>query len=131
LEAQVGSLTLRGIIDRLELDANGGLIVTDYKTGRSPGMKYELARLAGVQFYSFLCESVLGVRPAAVRLMYLRTGETIEAVPSARSVRFITTRTTSVWRAVEKACTTGNFQPRTGGLCNSCSFKQWCPAFGG
>ena len=31
------SLTLRGIIDRLELDAEGSLVVTDYKTGRPPG----------------------------------------------------------------------------------------------
>src|SRR5947207_493546 len=36
LEAQVGRLTLRGIIDRLELDDDGGLVVTDYKTGRPP-----------------------------------------------------------------------------------------------
>jgi putative RecB family exonuclease len=131
LEAEVGSLTLRGIIDRLELDAQGRLIVTDYKTGRSPGVKYEQSRLAGVQFYSFLCESVLGQRPAAVRLMYLRTGEVIEAIPSAQSVRFITTRATAVWRAVEKACLTGDFRPRAGALCSSCSFRQWCPAFGG
>ncbi len=106
-------------------------MVTDYKTGRSPGVKYEQARLAGVQFYSFLCESVLGVRPATVRLMYLRTGETIETVPSAQAVRFITTRANAVWRAVEKACTTGDFRPRPSALCNGCSFKAWCPAFGG
>jgi putative RecB family exonuclease len=56
LEAQVGNLALRGIIDRLELDADGGLVVTDYKTGRAPGLKYEQGRLAGVLFYSFLCE---------------------------------------------------------------------------
>ena len=37
LEAQVGALALRGIIDRLELDADGELVVTDYKTGRAPG----------------------------------------------------------------------------------------------
>ncbi|MEP7201623.1 MAG: PD-(D/E)XK nuclease family protein, partial [Ilumatobacteraceae bacterium] len=131
LEAQVGSLALRGIIDRLELDADGGLVVTDYKTGRAPGLKYEQGRLAGVHFYSFLCEEVLGVRPSAIRLMYLRTGETITALPSAQSVKFITTRTTAVWKAVERACTSGNFQPRQGPLCSSCSFQKWCPAFGG
>jgi putative RecB family exonuclease len=131
LEAQVGSLTLRGIIDRLELDAAGGLVVTDYKTGRAPGLKYEQSRLAGVHFYSFLCEEVLGRRPSAIRLMYLRTGETITALPSAQSVKFITTRTTAVWKAVERACNTGNFLPRQGPLCASCSFQQWCPAFGG
>jgi putative RecB family exonuclease len=131
LEAQVGSLALRGIIDRLELDSGGGLVVTDYKTGRAPGLKYEQSRLAGVHFYSFLCEEVLGQRPSAIRLMYLRTGETITALPSAQSVKFITTRTTAVWKAVERACTTGNFLPRQGPLCSSCSFQQWCPAFGG
>ena len=74
---------------------------------------------------------VLGQRPTAIRLMYLRTGETITATPSAQSVRFITTRTTAVWKAVERACLTGNFQPRPGALCNSCAFQPWCPAFGG
>jgi putative RecB family exonuclease len=131
LEAQVGPLALRGIIDRLELDAEGRLVVTDYKTGRAPGLRYEQSRLAGVHFYSFLCEEVLGQRPAAIRLMYLRTGETITAVPSAQSVRFLTTRTTAVWKAVEKACQTGDFRPRQGALCSSCAYQPWCPAFGG
>lgn len=131
LEAQVGALTLRGIIDRLELDAEGELIVTDYKTGRAPGLKYEQSRLAGVHFYSFLCEEVLGRRPAAIRLMYLRTGETITATPSAQSVKFITTRTTAVWKAVEKACQAGDFRPRPSALCGSCAFQPWCPSFGG
>jgi putative RecB family exonuclease len=131
LEAQVGELSLRGIIDRLDLDDQGRLIVTDYKTGRAPGIKYEQSKLGGVHFYSFLCESVLGQRPAAIRLMYLRTGETITATPSSQSTRFITTRTTAVWKAVERACITGDFRPRTGPLCSSCAFHDWCPAFGG
>lgn len=131
LEAQVGSLALRGIIDRLELDPNDELVVTDYKTGSAPSIRFEQRRLAGVHFYSFLCEEVLGRRPVAIKLMYLRTGETITALPSSQSVRFITTRTTAVWKAVERACTTGTFLPRQSALCASCSFQQWCPAFGG
>jgi putative RecB family exonuclease len=131
LEAQVGDLTLRGIIDRLDRSPNGELIVTDYKTGRAPGLRYEQSKLGGVHFYSFLCESVLGQRPAAIRLMYLRTGETITAIPSSQSVKFITTRTTAVWKAVERACISGDFKPREGKLCSSCAFQTWCPAFGG
>jgi putative RecB family exonuclease len=46
-------------------------------------------------------------------------------------VRFITTRTTAVWSAVERACTTGDFRPRPSRLCDHCSFQRWCPAFGG
>jgi len=131
LEAPVGSLTLRGIIDRLELDEQGGLVVTDYKTGRAPSPNYEQKSLSGVQFYAFLCHAVFGQRPAAVRLMYLRAGEIITATPTEQSVRFVTTRSKAVLQAVEKACTTGQFLPRPSALCNGCSFKQWCPAFGG
>ena len=131
LEASVGTLALRGIIDRLELDADGGLVVTDYKTGRAPTQRYEQSRLSGVHFYSFLCEAVLGRRPTAIRLMYLRTGETITATPSAQSVKFITTRTQAVWKAVERACLTDSFQPRQGPLCTTCAYQPWCPAFGG
>ena len=131
LEAAVGDLTLRGIIDRLDLGANGELIVVDYKTGRAPSANFEQAKLTGVHFYSFLCNSLFGRIPAKIRLMYLKTGEVIEATPSAQSVRFVTTRTTAVLKAVERACTTGTFQPRVTTLCGSCSFKPWCPAFGG
>jgi len=130
LDAAVGSLSLRGIIDRLEL-RDGGLVVTDYKTGRAPSVNWEQKSLAGVHFYSFLCEEVLGRRPEAIRLMYLRSGETIEATPSAQSVRFITTRTQAVWKAVERACLTGDFRPRPSALCQSCSFQAWCPSFDG
>lgn len=63
--------------------------------------------------------------------MYLASGETIETVPSPQSVKFITTRTTAVWSAVERACTTGDFRPRPSRLCDWCSFQRWCPAFGG
>jgi putative RecB family exonuclease len=130
LSAEVGALSLRGIIDRLEL-RDGGLVVTDYKTGRAPSTNWELKSLAGVNFYAFLCEQVLGQRPVAIRLMYLKSGETIEATPSEQSTRFITTRTSAVWKAVERACLTGDFKPHQSALCGSCAFQRWCPAFGG
>lgn len=131
MEAAVGSLALRGIIDRLELTADGELVVTDYKTGRAPSGNYEAKSLSGVHFYSFLCDAVLGRRPDRIRLMYLKTGETIETEPTARSVRFITTRAAAVWSAVERACSSGEFRPRPSALCDHCAFRQWCPAFGG
>ena len=131
LEAAVGDLTLRGIIDRLDLDDDGNLVVIDYKTGRAPSANYEQSKMTGIHFYSFLCEALFGRRPAKIRLMYLKTGEIIETTPSAQSVRFVNTRTAAVLKTIEKACVSGTFQPRVSTLCGSCSFKQWCPAFGG
>jgi putative RecB family exonuclease len=130
LTAPVGDLLLRGIIDRLELDDRGELIVTDYKTGRAPHPNYERKSLSGVHFYAFLCESVFGKIPAAIRLMYLKSGEVITAVPSPQSTRFMTTRTSAVWKAVSTACERDDFRPKPSTLCNYCAYQRWCPQFG-
>ena len=131
LEVAVGNLRLRGIIDRLELDEDGELVVTDYKTGRPPRVQHEQGRLAGVHFYAYLCQQLFGRRPSRVQLMYLSTGETIVARPTEQSVAFLPKRTLAVYGAVERACATGEFRPRSGALCNYCAFQRWCPAFGG
>ncbi len=36
LEARVGTMRLRGILDRLDRTPDGELVVIDYKTGRAP-----------------------------------------------------------------------------------------------
>lgn len=131
LEARMGSLQLRGIIDRLEIGADGELVVTDFKTGRAPLEAYERKRLSGVQFYAWLCEQVLGRRPARVQLLHLREPVAIVAVPTAQSLRGMEGRTTAIWTAVEKACASDDFRPRPSKLCGYCSFKAYCPAFGG
>jgi putative RecB family exonuclease len=131
LEATVGTLTLRGIIDRLELDDDGELVVTDYKTGRAPGVNYEQGKLGGVQFYAFLCEQVFGRRPARVQLLHLREPVAIVATPTEQSLRGLQARTAAVWSAVELACRRDDFRPKPGPLCGYCAYKAYCPAFGG
>ena len=131
LEAPLGSLLLRGIIDRLELDADGEVVITDYKTGRSPGASFELGRMAGVQFYAFLCEQVLGRRPARVQLLHLAEPVAISLAPTDQSTRAFRTRTQAIWAAVEAACESEDFRPRVSRLCDFCAYKAYCPAFGG
>lgn len=132
LETQLGSLTVRGIIDRLERDAEGRLVVTDYKTGRAPSVAQEQARLGGVHFYALLCERVLGERPERVQLIYLGDEpQVITTTPSERSVAALERKLGALWTAVERACEREDFRPRRSPLCNWCSYQAWCPAFGG
>ncbi|MGI9120333.1 MAG: RecB family exonuclease [Acidimicrobiales bacterium] len=130
LEADVGGVRLRGIIDRLDLDVDGELVVTDYKTGKVPAARYEQGRFGGVHFYAFLCEAVLGRRPARIQLLYLSEAVTIVATPSEQSVRGLEGRVGAVWKAVERACANDDFRPRPGPLCDWCAFRPHCPAVG-
>jgi len=131
LEVEVGGVRLRGIIDRLELDADGELIVTDYKTGRAPGERQEQQRLAGVAFYSLLCERLFGRRPAKVQLLYLADPLAIISTPTDRSTRGVERKLAAIWMAVERACEREDFRPNPSRLCDWCGFKAYCPSFGG
>ncbi|MHB1534432.1 MAG: RecB family exonuclease [Acidimicrobiales bacterium] len=131
LSVTVGTLKLSGIIDRLELDTRGELIVTDYKTGRAPPEAYEQTRLGGVHFYAFLCEQVFGRRPARIQLLHLREPLAIMATPSEQSIRGLQQQTLAIWTAVERACQREDFRPKPGRPCSYCAYHAYCPAVGG
>jgi putative RecB family exonuclease len=131
LEVDLGTLRMRGIIDRLDEDENGNLIVTDYKTGKVPRINHEASKLGGVHFYAFLCEKVMGRRPSQVQLLYLSEPLRIITEPTDQSIRGLQIRTGAIWTAVEKACDREDFRPKPSRLCDWCAYREWCPAFGG
>ena len=131
LEAQVGGVRVRGVIDRLDLDEDGELVVSDYKTGRVPSELFEAKSLAGVHMYALMCEQTFGRRPARVQLLYLSKPEMIIATPSDQSCRGLARRTAALWSAIETACTRDDFRPRPSRLCDFCTFKPYCPAHDG
>jgi putative RecB family exonuclease len=131
MTVEVGGLRLSGIVDRLDVGADGELTVTDYKTGRAPSANYEQSRLGGVHFYSLLCERILGRRPARVQLLHLREPIAICTSPSEQSTRAVERLTSAVWTAVERACEREDFRPRPGPLCGYCAYRELCPAAGG
>lgn len=131
LAAKIGKVTLRGIIDRLEIADDGEWVVTDYKTGSVPSEQRERSRLAGVHMYALLCEQMLGRRPGRVQLLYLSKPEAIIAEPTEQSVTGVARRTSAIWSAIERACATEDFRPSPGPLCTYCAFQPYCPAYGG
>jgi putative RecB family exonuclease len=131
LEARLGSMRLRGILDRLDRTADGELVVIDYKTGRAPSPAYEQGKLIGVHIYALLCQEVLGRRPIQVKLLHLKEPVAITAEPSEQAIRGQRVKTLAVWSAIERACRDEDFRPRTSPLCRFCRFQDFCPAYGG
>ena len=132
LGVTLGSLTLRGVIDRLELDADGELVVTDYKTGAVPTERAEQDRLGGVHFYSLLCERLFGRRPGAgAAPVPLRSPRCCRSAPSEQSVTGMERRALALYAAVERACARDDFRPNRSRLCDWCNFQAYCPAWGG
>ena len=72
-----------------------------------------------------------GERPVRVQLLYLSKPEAIIAEPSEQSVTGVAAQDQALWSAIERACARDDFRPAPGPLCDFCTFKAYCPAFGG
>ncbi len=131
LALDLDGLVLRGIIDRLELDADGELVVTDYKTGRAPSQQYEQTRFGGVTFYSLLCERLFGRRPARVQLLYLADPVAVVLPTAERATANLERKVKAIWSTIERACAAESFAPRPSKLCGWCAYHAYCPAQGG
>jgi len=131
MSSRIVSLLLRVIIDRLELDADGELVITDYKTGREPRDGWEQQSMAGIHIYSLLCEKMLGRRPKRIQLLYLGKPERITIQPSDQSIKGVEVKSGAVMNALRTACARADFRPRVSALCAYCSFQEFCPEYGG
>jgi putative RecB family exonuclease len=131
LEADIGGVSLRGIIDRLDRLPDGSFQVVDYKSGKAPPERYEKAKLLGVDAYALLIERILGVRPVAVKLLYLGDGVALTCTPSEQNSRFVEKKVGAIWQSIQRANATDAFKPQPGRLCDWCAFQAWCPSFGG
>lgn len=130
LEAIIEGVHVRGVIDRLDLDDDGDLVVVDYKTGRTPPPSHQDARLGGVLTYALLVSVLFGRVPRLVRLVYLGDASVIERAPNPQMLRGVATRLRALWRAIERACEREDFPPRPSRLCGSCPHRDVCPAMG-
>ena len=131
VEYHLDDIHLRGIIDRLETGPDGELIISDYKTGKAPPPAYQQSRFTGLHFYAYLCEKVVGRAPAKVQLLFLGTPAIVEAASTEQTRRQTERKLRSIWQAIETACEREDFRPKKSKLCDWCTYREWCPAFGG
>ncbi|MFX4287158.1 RecB family exonuclease [Janibacter sp. G349] len=131
VEVEVDGLTLRGIIDRVDVAPTGEVRIVDYKTGRSPSERFEGKALFQMKFYGLVHWRTTGRVPDLLQLVYLRDGQVIRYVPDEADLLALERNVRAVWQAIEQATATGDFRPNPSRLCSWCDFKALCPAFGG
>jgi putative RecB family exonuclease len=132
VEAELESgLRLRGYIDRLDLSAAGDIRIVDYKTGKVPRADYEASALFQMKFYALVIWRTRGVIPRMLQLMYLADGEVLRYSPDEADLRATQRKLEALWRAIERARSSGDWRPRPSRLCDWCRHKELCPEFGG
>ena len=125
VQAVLGGVPFRGIVDRLEDEADG-LVVTDYKSGKAPGPRYRRGRLDQVLLYAAAVKEATGEMPVRARLLYL--GQRPVGIDVTQpELDGVIEKLSGTWTAINTACDTDEFEPRTGPLCGWCPYADRCP----
>ena len=131
VEVELEGLTLRGIIDRVDVAPTGEVRIVDYKTGRSPSERFEGKALFQMKFYGLVHWRTTGRVPDLLQLVYLRDGQVIRYAPDEADLLALERNVRAVSSAIQQASATGDFRPSPSRRCSWCDFKPLCPAFGG
>ena len=131
LGENVDETPLFGILDRLDRDDEGNLVIVDYKTGSLPNRNYDSHTFANAELYAALCREKLGETPVKIRLLYVAKGEAIERPVTDVVVKARAASAVSAWERIKRYYRDGDF-PATpsSNTCRFCSYKDLCRANG-
>lgn len=122
---------VRGFIDRLDIAPTGEVRIVDYKTGKKPLPRYAGSVKFQMRLYSLMYWRIYGALPDQMKLIYLKTGETMISQPSIPDLIDTEKEVVDLWNRVRKCGVNGDFPTQKSKLCGWCAFQQYCPEFGG
>ncbi len=122
-------IVIRGILDRLDRNSTGNLVITDYKTGKAPPERYAVPAFFALKIYALLIRRRTGETPGELRLMYLNGPTMYRLTVDDQQLDAMDKQLRALWVAIERAMSEERFPPRPGRLCNWCSFQEICPAW--
>ncbi len=121
----LGNVPFVGIIDRVDRIADK-LVVSDYKSGTLPGVRWRSDKLQQVMLYAAALTQSANEQPEQARLLYL--GQRIlDVTVTDRRIEEAEGKLATTWADISTACTDDEFAPNTGVLCGWCPFIDQCP----
>ena len=129
LNDSLGGVTLKGFIDRFSNNADGGLVISDYKTGRTPNRNWVSGKFEQLRIYAALMNLTSLAKASQLELLYLKDGVKFTEEVTDESLKNTVDRVIGIKEQIDERCISGSFEPTKSKLCDYCSYKSICPAW--
>ena len=129
VRGSIEDLNLRGILDRMDRNRNGELIIVDYKSGKAPMAKYKEPRFFALKLYALLIKEELGEMPAELKLIYLKNSTIHTLKINEEDLNTARREILEIWTNIKKAYKENKFPALKNNLCDWCYYKPICPEF--
>lgn len=127
VEATINGVNMRGIIDRLDRNDMGQLVISDYKSGKVPGERYRGSKWEQLAFYAAVVQDTQGVTPVTGRLIFIAHGEVLETPITDTSVTKVISKVTATWSNIQADFHERGFKATPNNLCGWCPILPACP----
>ena len=125
----IEDLNLRGILDRMDRNENGELIIVDYKSGNAPLAKYKEPRFFALKLYALLIKEETGEMPVELKLIYLQNSTIHTLKIDNEILEQAKQEILEVWNNIKIAFQNNDFPPIKNALCDWCYYKPICPIY--
>ena len=131
VKGSIEDLNLRGILDRMDENLDGELVIVDYKSGKAPLQKWKEPRFFAMKIYALLIYKELGIMPKELKLIYLenKTVHTLEV--DEEMLENAKNEVLEIWSNIKESYSKNEFPTKTSILCNYCYFQPICPEYNG
>lgn len=127
VSAKLGDAPVRGIVDRLERNADGDLVVADYKTGKVPDARFRESKDRQLSMYAAMLAEQ-GETPVLGRLLFTSHHTQLLVDFDEGRIADVVDTVSTAWNQIESAYEQGRWPERPGALCGWCPFVEECDA---
>lgn len=129
VDGPIGAARVKGFIDRWDHDENGTIVISDYKTGKTPRPQWADDKFQQLFIYAALLADQTGDTVSTVKLLYLKDGTVLSRPVTEESLSAVTSTIQNVHNSVVEYCAAGEFPATKNKLCDWCSYKSMCPVW--
>ncbi len=126
LNDKIDGVAIKGFIDRWRRTPDG-IIVGDYKTGKSPAPRFQEDKYFQLFLYAYVLEMQLGEKVKEIELLFIKDEKRLAREVTDSDRENVRATVVSVRKQIDERCASGEFEPIKHRLCDWCSFKSICP----